>query len=181
MIKKLKPYFLLIIMSIVTLVIYFNNNDLGTKVIKTTGLNFYQMFGVLPPIFLLIGFFDVWVPKEKVIKYMGEKSGIIGILLSIFLGAFAAGPLYAAFPIASIMIKKGAKFSNILIFIGAWSTMKIPMFLFEMSALGYKFAISRLILSFISILIMAFIIDRIISADEKEDIYNKHISKLDIS
>ncbi|MCW6065126.1 permease, partial [Clostridium sporogenes] len=35
--------------------------------------------------------------------------------------------------------KKGAKFSNIMIFMGAWCATKIPTFLFELSALGYKY------------------------------------------
>jgi len=43
-------------------------------------------------------------------------------------------------PIVAVFIKKGAKFRNVLIFIGAWSITKIPMFLFELSALGGIFA-----------------------------------------
>ena len=31
----------------------------------------------------------------------------IGILLSFFLGSAAAGPLYAAFPVAGVLLKKG--------------------------------------------------------------------------
>ena len=72
------------------------------------------------------------------------------------------------------MIKKGAKFTNILIFLGAWSTMKIPMFLFEMASLGYAFAITRLILSFTGILFMSWLINRLMSKDEIQAIYTKH-------
>lgn len=69
---------------------------------------------------------------------------------------------------------KGAKFTNILIFIGAWSTLKVPMFLFEMSALGYNFAITRWIASLIGVIFMAFIIDKMTLKEEKKEIYKKH-------
>ncbi|MBA1334532.1 MAG: hypothetical protein HPY66_2381 [Firmicutes bacterium] len=169
--KKIKPYLLLIIVAIADIFVLLTNPELGSKVLKSTGLNFYQMLGIIPPIFLLIGLLDVWVPREKVIRYMGENSGVTGIALSIFMGAAAAGPLYAAFPVASIMIKKGAKFSNILIFLGAWSTMKIPMFLFEMANLGHRFAVTRMVMSFIGILLMSWLIDKLISSEEKRLIY----------
>lgn len=42
-------------------------------------------------------------------------------------------------------MKKGVKFSNVLIFIGAWSTTKIPMFLLEISSLVVRFAVTRLL------------------------------------
>ena len=172
--KKIKPFLLLIMVAVIDLLVFLKSPSLGVKVLKSTGMNFAQMLGVIPPIFLLIGLMDVWVPREKVIKYMGEGSGVTGVLLGILLGAAAAGPLYAAFPVAAIMIKKGAKFTNILIFLGAWSTMKIPMFLFEMASLGYAFAITRLILSFTGILFMSWLINRLMSKDEIQAIYTKH-------
>ena len=172
--KKLKPYMLLILVVIADLIVFAGSPDLGKVILKSTGTNFAQMLGVIPPIFLLIGLMDVWVPREKVIKCMGEGSGITGVLLAILLGAAAAGPLYAAFPVAAIMIKKGAKFTNILVFLGAWSTMKIPMFLFEMASLGYAFAITRLLLSLTGILLMSWLINKLMSEDEKRNIYAKH-------
>nr|WP_320047398.1 hypothetical protein [uncultured Ilyobacter sp.] len=60
--------------------------------------------------------------------------------------------MFGAFPVALIFMKKGVKFSNVIIFMGAWSTTKIPMFLFEMGLLGKKFALIRLVLSIIAII-----------------------------
>ena len=126
---------------------------------------------VIPPIFVLMGLLDVWVPKETMIKYMGEGSGIKGILLAVFIGSAAAGPLYGAFPVAAVFMKKGVKFSNILIFIGAWSTTKIPMLLFEIAALGTKFALTRLLVDIPGILIIAWILSKLLSKQEVRQIY----------
>ncbi len=172
--KKYKPYLLLILVLITDLVLLIINRDLGIKVSINTGSHILQMLAILPPIFILIGLLDVWVPREQFMRYMGEKSGIIGAALSVLLGAAAAGPLYAAFPLAAIMIQKGVKFSNILIFLGAWSTMKIPMVLFEITALGSQFALTRWVVSVVGIILMSLIISQLISAAEKEGIYAQH-------
>src|SRR4030042_5341242 len=128
---------------------------------------------VLPPIFILLGLLDVWIPKEKMIKYMGEGSGIKGIILAMIIGSVAAGPLYAAFPVAAALMRKGGKFTNILIFIGAWSTTKAPMLLFEISALGARFTMTRLAIDIIGIIIIAYVLYAIVSKKEVKELYYK--------
>lgn len=131
------------------------------------------MLLVIPPIFVLLGLLDVWVPRDKMIHYMGEGSGFKGSLLAFLLGSFAAGPLYGAFPFAAVLMKKGASFTNILIFIGAWSTTKIPMLLFEISALGVRFALSRLAIDIVGIIVIAFAIKAALPKKEVERIYTE--------
>lgn len=132
-----------------------------------------NMFIIVPPIFLLLGLLDVWVPREIMIKFMGKESGIIGGVLAFTLGTAAAGPLYASFPVASMLMKKGASFFNILIFVGAWSSTKIPMLLFEMESLGSRFALSRLAIDIIGIILIALAIKATVPKKEVERIYQE--------
>lgn len=169
--RFIKRYKFLITTLIILTVLFFINFSLGMKAVDITVYSLKEMVFVIPPVFVLLGLLDVWVPKETMVKYMGEGSGIKGILLSIFIGSAAAGPLYGAFPVAAVFMKKGVKFSNIIIFLGAWSTTKIPMFLFEMASLGTKFALSRLIIDILGIVIISGIISRIIPKEEIEKIY----------
>jgi uncharacterized membrane protein YraQ (UPF0718 family) len=129
------------------------------------------MFLLIPPIFILLGLLDVWVPREKMMRFMGPGTGIKGGTLAFLLGSFAAGPLYGAFPVAAVLMKKGASFTNIMIFIGAWSTTKIPMLLFEMSALGLRFALSRLAIDVVGIIVIAIAIERFLSKKEIDRLY----------
>ena len=69
---------------------------------------FVEMIWILPAVMVLMGLFAVWVSKETVVKYLGKTSGIKGIFLAIFFGALPTGPLYVAFPVAAVLIKKGA-------------------------------------------------------------------------
>jgi hypothetical protein len=84
------------------------------------------------------------------------------------LGSASAGPLYAGFPIAGILLKKGSKFSNVLIFIGAWSTTKIPLLLFEASAMGWRFMLNRFCVDIPGIALIAYVTEKILTATDKE-------------
>lgn len=143
------------------------------KAIATIGFQAEIILLVIPPIFVLLGLLDVWVPREQMIRFMGQGSGLKGGTLAFLLGSFAAGPLYAAFPVAGILLRKGASFTNILIFIGAWSTTKIPMFLFENAALGSRFAFSRLAIDILGIILIALTIKALLPEAEIEHLYRK--------
>ena len=164
-------FFLLTLLAMLLLTLF--NRTLGLKALSITGNSIGEMMLIIPPIFVLLGLLDVWVPRETMIRYMGEGSGLKGILLSIFIGSAAAGPLYGAFPVAAVFMKKGVKFSNILIFLGAWSTTKIPMFLFEIGSLGVRFAITRLLIDIPGIIVIAYIINRMLSKKEIDEMYAK--------
>jgi uncharacterized membrane protein YraQ (UPF0718 family) len=161
--------FLVVVGAVI--VFTFFNREIGMKALGITAFSFKEMILVIPPIFVLLGLLDIWVPREMMIKFMGEGSGFKGVLLSFFIGSAAAGPLYGAFPVAAVLMKKGVKFSNILIFIGAWSTTKIPMFLFEMASLGTRFAVTRLLINIPGIILIAYVLSKLISREEVESIY----------
>lgn len=170
--KIIKRYrnFIIVLIAMILLILF--NSEIGFKTLQITGNAVKEMLLVIPPIFLLLGLLDVWVPRETMIKYMGEGSGLKGVLLAIFIGSAAAGPLYGAFPVAAVFMKKGVKFMNIFIFIGAWSTTKIPMFLFELAALGKTFAITRLLIDIPGIIIIAFLLSKMVSRKEVQALYD---------
>ena len=168
--KRYQIFILLLVINIVVLVI---SPNVGRKAFQMTGSNMLEMLSVLPPIFILLGLLDVWVKRETMIKYMGDNSGMVGVLLAFFLGSAAAGPLYAAFPVAGVLLKKGSKLSNVFIMLGAWSTTKIPLILFEASALGLKFMLVRFIMDLIGIAIISYITEKSLTQKDKDVIYQK--------
>ena len=108
---------------------------------------FIEMITFIPFLFIIIGLFDIWFPKEKIEKYIGKDSGIKGIFAVIILAMLQAGPLYGAFPVAYILYKKGASIKNIFIYLGAFSSLKIPMLGIEIGYLGINFTLARTLVS----------------------------------
>lgn len=148
------------------LVVWILSPGKATDAIRTIGFSLKEMLLVIPPVFVLLGLLDVWVSREKLIRYMGAGSGIRGTTIAFIMGSVAAGPLYAAFPVALVLVRKGCSLFNMMVFIGAWSTTKVPMFLFEYSALGAGFALTRLAANVPAILLISLVISRIVPQQE---------------
>lgn len=171
--KLLKRYMIFILLIGINVLLLFWKPDLAMNSFNNIWDNVIEMLTIIPPIFVLLGLLDVWVEKETMVRYMGTGSGFKGALIAFLVGSAAAGPLYAAFPVAIMMLKKRASMFNIFIFIGAWSTTKIPMLTFEAANMGMTFTLTRLALSIIGIVIIATIMDKALSKEEKEAIYTK--------
>ncbi|PKL03275.1 MAG: permease [Synergistetes bacterium HGW-Synergistetes-2] len=166
----MKRWRLPLVSLLIVLPFAFWKPEFGKKALFLLGENILVVLGILPPVFILLGLFDVWIPRERVAPHMGEDSGVKGTVLSVLLGACSAGPLYIAFPIAEVMIRKGTSLRNIFVFIGAWSTMRIPMILFEIQNLGAVFGLTRYFVSLVGILLMALLMDRVLNTAEKTEI-----------
>ncbi|MFW5953537.1 MAG: permease [Candidatus Natronoplasma sp.] len=118
-----------------------------------------EMIFILPAVMVLMGLFSVYIPEDTVVKHFGKTSGIKGFFLAILFGTLPTGPLYVAFPMASTMIKKGARISNIVVFLSAWACIKIPQEMIELQFLGPEFMLARLSLTIIFVGLMGLVIE----------------------
>ena len=172
--KFLKRYGLFLVLLAVNITVGIIWPKIGLKSLDLTKSNLLEMLSVLPPIFVLLGLLDVWVDRAAMIGFTDKDSGFKGILIAFVLGSAAAGPLYAAFPVAGIMLKKGSSIRNVLIFIGAWSTTKIPLLTFEAANLGFPFMLIRLGLSIVGILIIAYATEKALGPEEQKALYERN-------
>ena len=171
LIGVLKRYKFFLVFFTVNMALLLLVPETGRHAFEITGDNLMEMLSILPPIFILLGLLDVWVQRETMIKYMGQGAGVKGGVFAFILGAAAAGPLYAAFPVAAVLLKKGAKLANVFIIIGAWSTTKIPMLLFEASNLGINYMLLRLCCNIIGIILIAILLEQSLPEKDKTAIY----------
>jgi len=118
-----------------------------------------EMAIIMPAVFLLMGFMEVWIDKNKIKKWLGSKSGLKGALIAFILGTLPTGPLYAAFPMASSLLKKDASIFNIVIFLGAWAALKIPQLMVEIKFLGLPFTALRFILTLSGLILIGSIMN----------------------
>ncbi|MDU5107561.1 permease [Clostridium sp.] len=176
MVKALiKRYIFFIVLILLTIIITIFNKEIGVKSFKIAFTSFKQMIEVVPPIMVMLGLMDVWIPRETMMKYMGDNSGIRGIFISILIGSIAAGPMYAAFPFAKVLLNKKVKFSNIIIFMNAWCVTKISTLIFEFSSLGYKFTLARLFIDIPGVIIMGYLVEALIPKDELNSLYRNNL------
>ena len=62
--------------------VYWFNPALGTQIAQHTSLSILEMLGVIPPIFILLGLLDTWVPREKVVSHFLMLSVVLALQLT---------------------------------------------------------------------------------------------------
>ena len=165
--KHLKNYMWVILFVLFSVGSYLIGFKPGLVIYSNFNEFFIEMISFIPFLFIIIGLFDVWVPKEMLEKHVGRESGGKGIFLVILLAMLQAGPLYGAFPVAYVLFKKGASVRNIFIYLGAFSSMKLPMLGIEIGYLGIKFTILRTLISLPLFICIGFIMEKIVGSDFK--------------
>lgn len=158
---KANLFFSIIILVYVTLAITYPH--IAKQGIKNSSYYIKEMLMIMPVIFILTALLDSWVPKKMIMKTLGNESKIKGVLLSFLLGSISAGPIYAAFPVCSMLHNKGASIKNIVIILSSWAVIKVPMLLNEATFLGLDFMVFRWLLTLVAILIISWIMAKTVS------------------
>ena len=173
----LQKYWFLFVMMLCNCIIWLHDPQVGKTALSFGGNIFANFIFRLTPVFICGGLMDVWIEREKIIHTMGSNSGIKGIVIAVLSGTITAVPLYALLPIAGVLLKKGSRISNVLLFLCASVSIRIPLLLFEISSLGVSFTLIRFGLNLFAVFVIAFIIEKLLSDKDKMAIY-KNADKL---
>lgn len=145
--KKLKcisaGYFFTVMFGIWLIFAQLMDIEFGKRMAGTFYTFSMEMVLLVPCIFILIGLLDVWIPQQRIQKHIGEKSGFLGAVYVILLAMFQGVPFYGAIATAHLLWKKGCSMRNVFLYLGAYSTLKVPMLLFEVNFLGWRFTLVR--------------------------------------
>ena len=103
MITILKKNKLVVLVLVVYLSLFIVSPQKAIRSLDNSIYYLIEMVQILPVIFLFTVVIEALIPKEWIMKGLGEKSGIKGNLFSLLLGSVSAGPIYAAFPISKTL------------------------------------------------------------------------------
>ncbi|MFO7814344.1 MAG: permease [Halanaerobiales bacterium] len=138
---------------------------IGFEMGKVITDNFFifarDMLLILPPAFIIIGLFEVWVSRERIESNFGSASGFKRYIYAILLAATTVGGTFVAFPVANSLYHKGADYSSIFTYITAASLVMIPMTLMEASIIGLEFTMLRIGLSLPLVVISSILLNKI--------------------
>ncbi|ADQ15560.1 permease [Halanaerobium hydrogeniformans] len=142
--KNKTNYIVFSIFAAFIVISYFIEFELGERIGENFLIFARDMIAILPPAFVLIGLFDVWVSRETIENNFGNTSGFKKYIYAILLAATTVGGTFVAFPVANSLYHKGANFSSIFTYVTAASLVMIPMSIMEASILGIKFTAIRI-------------------------------------
>lgn len=168
MIDIIKRFKFPLIVSLIFAILWISAPNLAERSSNVVWDYFKEMALIMPPVFILMGLMEVWVPKDKIHKWFGDKSGIRGTLISVALGTLPTGPLYVAFPLAASLVRKGASVTNMILFLGSWAALKIPQLMIEIKFLGIPFAVWRFVLTLSALLAIGAIMELVLKLDKNK-------------
>ena len=106
-------------------------------------------------ILVIIGIMLAVLSPEVISGLIGEKSGWLGMLVASLIGSVTLIPGFVAFPLASALLKSGAGFMQIAVFISTLMMVGIVTIPLEIKFFGKKAALLRNSLAFVFSFIVA--------------------------
>ncbi len=97
---------------------------------------------------LLAAFLQVLVPRDLVAAWIGEKSGLRGMVIASLAGMLTPGGPMAAFPLVVALHASGADRGALVAYVTAWSLLGVQrLLIWEIPLLGGEFVVLRFIVS----------------------------------
>ena len=104
-----------------------------------------EIFFLLVLALLLASYLEKLIPEELVGHWLGEESGIRGILLASAIGGFIPGGPMITFPLILALFKMNVAVPSLVAFITAWSVYAANrVIMFEVPLMGWRFTVLRL-------------------------------------
>jgi uncharacterized membrane protein YraQ (UPF0718 family) len=165
--KSMDPTTLIlsVVAFILLLVAYIHGHHLPKAGILTAGKTLWRNLPVLLLGFAIAGLVQVLIPKEIITQWLGEKSGLKGILIGCAAGGLVPGAPYAVFPLIASLYRSGAGLGSVVGFITAWSLWSVSRLPLEIALIDSRVAIVRYGVTFLIPPVaglLANIIDRIV-------------------
>jgi uncharacterized membrane protein YraQ (UPF0718 family) len=142
--------FMLFLAVTLTIIAYRKAPDLPLQGLQNGGKLFLDILPTLVLAFVAAGMISIVLPRELMTRWLGEGSGLRGIIIASLAGSFTPGGPFVQFPIVAALLKSGAGIAPLMAYISAWSLLGVNRFLvYELPMLGWKLAVSRMAASLI--------------------------------
>lgn len=109
----------------------------------------FQVLPLLGAAFAVAGLVSVLISHNTIERWLGQGSGLKGILLAAAAGALVPGGPYVYFPLAATFLCAGAEIGTAIAFVTAknlWTLTRLPM---EMALLTPEITIIRYVSTFV--------------------------------
>jgi uncharacterized membrane protein YraQ (UPF0718 family) len=136
---------------------FIKNKEKTVQSLKIAGISFVKMLPMLFIIILSIGLLLGFVSSSQISTFIGDQSGIGGVLLIGVVGAIMHIPALLSFPLAASLLENGASITAIAAFITTLTMIGMITLPLEIKELGKKMAIFRNGMSFVIAILIALI------------------------
>ncbi|MFC1551970.1 permease [Candidatus Latescibacterota bacterium] len=94
--------------------------------------------------FIVAGMIQTLLPQDLISKWVGNESGMPGIIVGTLAGGLTPGGPYVSLPIVAGLLKSGAGTGTMVAFLTSWSLWAVSRLPMEVGILGWQFTAIRL-------------------------------------
>ncbi len=146
------------VLALIALVVAFIvSKEKAVQSLKNAVKSFFKILPMALIIVLAIGLLLGFVSPEMISQFIGDQTGILGVLLVGIVGAVLHIPALISFPLAASLLDSGASVAAVAAFITTLTmigTITLPL---EIKELGKELALLRNGISFVIAIIIAVI------------------------
>ncbi|MFW5905809.1 MAG: permease [archaeon] len=138
------------------------DRDRGFQSLKRGLFSFVRILPTVLTIVVIIGLLLGFVPPDVLRQFVGDQSGVGGLLLTGSIGSVLHIPSIIAFPLAASFREMGASTSIVAVFVTTLTMIGVVTLPLEVRELGWRFAALRNGLSFLGALFIAVLMGAIL-------------------
>jgi len=151
-------YVLYLTTAILLVVSYMKDKKKTKMAIKKAWKSFENILPQFLIILILIGIVLAILSPDVISSLLGQKSGWLGIIIASIIGSITLIPGFVAFPLAATLLKNGAGFTQMAVFISTLMMVGIVTLPLEIKYFGKKVAVMRNISAYLFSFIIALVI-----------------------
>jgi uncharacterized membrane protein YraQ (UPF0718 family) len=149
----------LYLLAVMFLIVSFIKDKKKTKMaLKKAWKSFENIMPQFLTILALLGIVLALLSPEVIANLLGQKAGWLGMMIASIIGSITLIPGFIAFPIAAILLKNGAGYAQIAVFVSTLMMVGIITLPLEFKYFGKKISIMRNTFAYLFSFIVALVI-----------------------
>jgi uncharacterized membrane protein YraQ (UPF0718 family) len=131
-------------------------------------LRAWRVFATILPEFLTViiitGLILAALRPEAIVGLIGSESGPWGVLLAAIVGSITLMPGFVAFPLAAMLLERGAGILQMAAFVSSLMMVGIITFPMERRTFGFRAALTRNLLALAFSMVVAIVLALVLTA-----------------
>jgi uncharacterized membrane protein YraQ (UPF0718 family) len=116
--------------------------------LKSAGKMVLEILPLIIFAFIIAGMIQVLLPRDLLSRWVGQESGMRGILIGTLAGGITPGGPYVSLPVVAGLLNAGASAGTMVAFLTSWSLWAVSRLPMEFGILGWRFTLLRLTVTF---------------------------------
>lgn len=155
-------YILYVVTAGLLLLSFIKDKSKTKKALKKAWKSFENILPQFLAVLIIVGITLAVLDADTISKLIGTQSGIFGMAVSAIIGSISLIPGFVAFPLVAALLKAGAGYGQITMFLSTLMMVGIVSIPVEVQYFGAKTVAKRNVLSFLFAVGISFVIGGII-------------------